>query len=394
MGLYGIVISNALYQRRCTMRKTGTYERLGSINYFIPDALPPKEPPLVVHEHISILYGEAMHELGKLNEMAHRLPDAHRFIKAYIIKEALLTSAIEGVHTTLIEMFTQPLLSSKPEKDLQLVMNYTKALDAVLSMIRTEGLPIVTQVMCKAHEILMQYGAGDKSDPGNLRRQSVMVGNLVPPPAIKIPDLMSDLEQYINLDETAPPLIKAGLAHVQFETIHPFLDGNGRIGRLLIVLMLIDSGLLLEPILYPSYYFKKHHFDYYHALDRVRTHGDFEGWITFYLHAIKETSIDAYRRAKDIEQLTQSLTAKITDNSWPQNKKDSRLLALSLLFSYPVIDVSTLSNQLKIAYNTARSIIDDFIDLDILVAHPEQLRGQLFRFAAYLEALELEYNDI
>jgi len=376
------------------MRKTGTYERLGSINYFIPDALPPTEPPLIMHEQIGMLYGEAMHELGKLNEMAHRLPDAHRFIKAYIIKEALLTSAIEGVHTTLIDVFTQPLLGSKPEKDLQLVMNYTKALDAALSMIRVEVLPIVTQVMCKAHEILMHYGAGDKSDPGNFRRQSVMVGNLVPPPAMKIPDLMSDLERYINLDETMPPLIKAGLAHVQFETIHPFLDGNGRMGRLLIVLMLIDNGLLLEPILYLSYYFKKHHFDYYHALDRVRTHGDFEGWITFYLHAIKETSIDAYRRAKDIEQLTQNLTAKINNSTWSQNKKESRLLALSILFSYPVIDASMLSRQLKVAYNTARNIIDDLIELNILVAQPEQKRGQLFRFVAYLEALEFEYDDV
>lgn len=374
------------------MRKTGTYQQLGSLKYFIPDPLPPKEPPFVMTEQIVKFYTDAVQQLTKLNEMAYRLPDAHRFIKAYIIKEALLTSAIEGVHTTLIDVFTQLLLKSKPEKNLQLVMNYTKALDVALDMIRQEGLPIVTNMICKAHEALMQHGAGDKANPGHFRRQSVTVGNLVPPPAINIPDLMSDLEKYINLDETAPSLIKAGFAHVQFETIHPFLDGNGRIGRLLIVLMLIESGLLREPILYPSYYFKKHRLDYYRALDSVRTEGDFERWIIFYLTAIKETSIDAYRRAEDIERLSQQCKVLINAQQISVTKIESRLLALSILFSYPIIDVSLLSRQLGIAYNTARGIITDFVSMGILDEQPEQKRDKIFRFKMYLELLECEYE--
>ncbi len=372
------------------MRKTGTYERLGSLEYFIPDSLPPKEPPLAMTDEIVKIYGQAMQQLAKLNEMAHRLPNARRFIKAYIIKEALLTSAIEGVHTTLIDIFTQPLIESKPEKDLQLVMNYTKALDVALSMIRQEGLPIVSQVICKAHEALMQCGAGDKSDPGNFRRQSVRVGNLVPPPAIKIADLMSDLERYINVDETLPPLIKAGLAHVQFETIHPFLDGNGRIGRLLIVLMLIEGGLLTEPILYPSYYFKKNSMEYYRMLDRIRTDGDFEGWIIFYLKGIEESSINAYQRAVNIEQLAERCKALIVASNAVEKKQEIRLLALSILFSYPVIDVSLLSEQLDVSYNTAGAIIKEFVGHNILIEQAEYKRNRLFRFQSYLELLEQE----
>lgn len=373
------------------MRKTGTYEQLGATRYFIPAQLPPKEPPFAIDEQMGLLYGEAMHHLGKLNEMAHRLPNVQRFIKAYVIKEALLSSAIEGVHTTLLDVFTQPLLQTKPKKNTQLVMNYTKALDVALSMMRHEGLPIISNLICKAHEALMQLGHGDKVDPGSFRKQSVKVGNLIPPSSMQIPDLMADLERYINLDESISPLIKAGLVHVQFETIHLFLDGNGRIGRLLIVLMLIDSGLISEPILYPSYYFKKHHLEYYHLLDRVRTHGDFEGWIMFYLTAIKETAIDAYQRAKDIELLEQELKEIIIAQKQSNKMQQMRLLALMVLFSHPVININTLSTELRISYNTASNIITDFVKLDILIEETGQKRSRLFRFSSYLELLEKEY---
>lgn len=376
------------------MRKTGHYEPLGTINYFIPENLPPQNPALMFDASMTALYGQTMHELGKLNEMANRLPDIQRFIKSYVIKEALLSSAIEGVHTTLLEVFTQPLLETKPRKDTQLVMNYTKALDAALTMIRDKGMPIVTNVIRTAHAALMQAGEGDKADPGNFRRQSVTVGNLIPAPAQKISDLMSELEQYINTDETLPPLINAGLAHVQFETIHPFLDGNGRIGRLLIVLMLIDSKLLSEAILYPSYYFKKNSLEYYRLLDRVRTHGDFEAWITFYLTAIKESCIDAHKRAISIEMLLTGLKESIIAQNQSAKATDLRLLAFAILASYPVISINELSAQLDISYNTANSIITEFVALDILTEENKQKRGKLFKFQRYIDALEHDYDLI
>jgi Fic family protein len=371
------------------MRKTGHCETLGTINYFIPDPLPPQNPPLTLDHDMMTLYGEAMLHLGKLNEMTNRLPDIQRFIRAYIIKEALLSSAIEGIHTTMLDVFTQPLLNAKPSKDTQLVMNYTQALYTTITLIKKEDIPVSNRVLLAAHKVLMQGGEGDKSDPGHYRKQAVKVGNLVPPPAHHIQEHMAHLEQFIHSDESLPPLIKAGLAHVQFETIHPFLDGNGRIGRLLIVLMIISNELLREPILYPSYYFKKHHFEYYQILDSVRTAGNFEAWITFYLKAIKESSIDACTRAQDIEILSQHLINLIEKKF--AKTRETRLQALSIIFSSPIININQLSDQLDISFNTSNQIISEFVDLNILVEETKQKRSKLFKFKPYLEILEKEY---
>lgn len=373
------------------MRKTGDYEYLGNNRHFIPDSLPPKDPPLILDSEISTIYGEAMLQLGKLNEMTIKLPDLNRFIKAYVIKEALLSSAIEGIHTTLLDIFTQPLLESKPSKNTQLVMNYVQAIGTALSMIQKAGLPISSRVILAAHKSLMELGEGDKSNSGHYRKQSVKVGNLIPPPASLIPKLIAELENYINLDDTHPLLIKAGLAHLQFETIHPFLDGNGRIGRLLIVLMLIEGGLLSTPILYLSYYFKKFRHEYYYWLDRVRTHGDFEGWIRFYLTAIKESSIDAYTRAKDIESLNQELTQIIMGKEKSEKARDKKLRSLSVLFMNPMININELSFQLDVSYNSAGKVISDFVELGFLVEETQQKRGKLFKFKPYLDVLEREY---
>lgn len=372
------------------MRIVGKYTKIGTTEYFIPDPLPPKDPAFTLSPEIITLYGDTMLELGKLNEMANRLPDIKRFIKAYVTKEALLSSSIEGIHTTLLDVFTQPLSDTKPNKDTQLVMNYTQALYTAFDMIHT-GIPIASRLIRVAHEELMKSGNGE-SDPGNYRKQSVRVGNLVPPPSQEIPQLMSELESYINTDETLPALIRAGLAHVQFEIIHPFLDGNGRIGRLLIVLMFLERKLLSAPILYPSYYFKKHHLEYYQKLDRVRTHGDFEGWISFYLTAIKESSIDAHSRAKDIESLSQTLTKLIKNNNKAGKACETRLQALSILFSYPIISINELSAQLKVSYNTANQIILHFIELEFVFEETQQKRGKLFKFKPYFDVLEKEYH--
>ena len=371
------------------MRKTGRYETLGSITYFIPHSLPPQNPPLALDSQATTLYGEAMLELGKLDEMSKRLPDINRFIKAYIIKEALLSSSIEGIHTTLLDVFTQPLLASKPCKETELVINYVTAVNIAVSMIQKRKLPITVRVMLSAHRALM----GDGSDPGRYRKQAVRVGNLVAPPPLQIPELMAELEHYINSDDMLPPLIKAGLAHVQFETIHPFLDGNGRIGRLLIVLILLQRKLLSTPVLYLSYYFKKHHLEYYQRLDNVRTQGDFEGWIVFYLTAIRDSSSDAYRRAQEIEALEKKLVELILNHKCFNKMKDTALNALSILFSWPVISVKELSLQLDRSYNTAHRVISNFIELGLLTEETQQKRGRLFMFKVYLEILEKNYSQ-
>lgn len=373
------------------MREVGIYQQLGGLNFFIPHSLPPMNPSLELGSEIVSLYGEASFALGQLNEMSQRLPDSRRFIKAYVIKEALLSSAIEGIHTTLIEIFTQPFGNAKIGKDTQLVLNYTRALEAALQMITLEELPLVSRVILKAHEILMNAGEGDKSTPGQFRKQSVRVGDLVPPPAPEIPRLMGSLEKYINASPETLPLIKAGLVHVHFETIHPFLDGNGRIGRLLIVLMLINSGLLASPILYPSYYFKKYHLEYYQRLDRVRTDGDFEGWIIYYLKAIRDSAIDAHKRAKDIEALEIRFKEFIKTDKNFTKMRETALAILEFLFAYPITGIAEISTQLGRAYNTIQHILREFERHMIVSENIIHKRNKLYRFEPYLQLLEKEY---
>lgn len=374
-------------------RITGIYETIGTINYFIPHPLPPHNPSLVIDEETTSLYGSAMNQLGQLNEITSRLPNQKRFIKAYVIKEALLSSAIEGIHTTLLDVFTQPLSGAQLNKETQLVLNYTKALEIACSMVKQDGLPIASRVILKAHKELMHLdNDANRADPGHYRQLPVRVGNLIPTYAAKIPDLMAQLAQFINKDDSLPPLIKAGLAHVQFETIHPFLDGNGRIGRLLIVLMLVDSNLLSTPIIYPSYYFKKHHHEYYIHLDRVRTHGDFEGWIKYYLNAILESSSDAYKRTKDIESLEQNIKQTIHSSKAFQKIKELAENALTILFQFPIITATELSIHLNKSYNTANNLIKQFIESGILVAHTAQRqRNKAYLFESYVRVLEKEY---
>ncbi|TSJ81046.1 MAG: Fic family protein [Candidatus Cardinium sp.] len=373
------------------MRTIGIYQSLGGIDYFMPYALPPKDPPFAFDVDIMALYGEASFSLGQLNEMSQRLPDINRFIKAYVIKEALLSSSIEGIHTTFIDVLTHPLSLSKPAKNVQLVLNYTKALDQALTMLTAEGFPLASRVILAAHALLLSNGEGDKAAPGCYRKQAVQVGNLIPPMASEVPHLMAALEQYIHEADGLPVLIKAGLVHVQFEMIHPFLDGNGRIGRLLIVLMLIESGLLRVPILYPSYFFKKYHFDYYQKLDRVRTAGDFEGWIAFYLKAIRDSARDGYTRAKEIECLEISLKNIIQQDNSLLKTREIATIVLNFLFIQPITTIVEVSQATGKAYNTISNIFKPFVALGILAEQTLYKRNKVYRFQPYLALLEKEY---
>ena len=374
------------------MRITGNYQKLGDVNYFIPDPLPPTNPTLSMNDEMISLYGEASFALGQLNEMCLRLPDPRRFIKAYVIKEAMLSSEIEGIHTTLMEIFTTTLEDQKRSKDTQLVLNYTRALDKALDMLQSDNLPLSTRVILKAHETLMLAGENSKADPGAFRKQSVKIGDLVPPPATEIDILISSLEKYINEPSEMLPLIKAGLVHVHFETIHPFLDGNGRIGRLLIVLMLINSNLLQLPILYPSYFFKKHHLEYYQTLDRVRTVGDFERWIVFFLKAIRDSAKDAYIRAKEIENLDIQIKELIQNHDAFSKVQKNALDVLELLFTYPMTNVVEISKNLGKSYNTVQNIFNLFVERKIVSENIIHKRNKQYRFELYLALLEKEYS--
>ena len=374
------------------MRETGKYQSFGNLRHFIPYALPPQNPIFGFDNEIINLLGEANFNLGRLNEMSKRLPDPERFIKAYIIKEALISSSIEGIHTTLVDVFEQPLKSSQIDKNTQLVLNYTTALEEGLASIKKDKMPIVSRIICSLHKTLMSDGDGDKASPGIYRKQSVKVGDLTPPPAPLITELMSDLEKYINEKDTLPPLIRSALVHVQFETIHPFLDGNGRIGRLLIILMLIEEGILEVPILYLSYYFKKHSLEYYQKLDAVRTTGDFESWVIYYLKAIRDSSIDAHYRAKEIEALEVKMKTLIQTHPKFYRMRESALSLLDILFRRPVVNITEISQCLGKSYNTIAKLLNIFLELKLVSETEDKKRYKIFRFSPYLEVLENDYS--
>ncbi len=323
--------------------------------------------------------------LGKLNEMTHLIPRVKRFVKSYVMKEAQLSSSIEGIHTTLIDAFTTPLFETKANKETQLVLNYFHATQIAIDMIKHQNLPLINRVINTAHATLLQ---GSDANPGNYRKQSVRVGQLIPAPAPDIPECMSELEKYINEQEPLGPLIQAGLAHVQFETIHPFLDGNGRIGRMLIVLMLLNSKLISTPLLYPSYYFKKYHQEYYNKLDIVRRDGDFESWILFYLKVMLESSQDAYARALEIYTLYSAMSEKIKTSNQRLSKQEQLLSLLDYLFENPAVSITSVAKHLSISYNTTKELLDLAIALGFIQLSKQQSRNKVFVCFDYLNILD------
>lgn len=367
-------------------RITGDYTQ--GTQSFMPKALPPVDPAFQINGNILELHGKAMLNLGSLNEMASRIPDKNRFLKNYILKEAILTSDIEGIHTTLLEILSLPYGVMTNNKNSQLVINYSQALEHAVALIKDKGMPVVARVLKEAHAKLLA-GEGDHSTPGEFRKQQVKVGNLLPAPANYIANLISDLEKFINSDTSLPPLIKAGLAHVQFETIHPFLDGNGRIGRLLIVLMLVKDGILAQPLLYPSYFFKKHHAEYYAKLDGVRISGDFEGWIEYYLKAVEESAEDATNTAHRIEQLEKNLLDAIQSSGLFIRSLSDAQEFLNYLFKHPVISITDAAEKLDRPYNSVKKMVKKFEQLEILFKHSEAQRNKIYKFSKYIDLLGL-----
>ncbi len=374
-------------------RTTGFYKQQEDFKYFIPYYLPPKNPPFQMSSTLIELYAQAMQKLAVVNEVAKKIPNTERFMKAYIIKEANLSSKIEGVHTTTVQVYEQALQGERVSKEAQMVLNYTLALNTALNKIKVkeENAFSTSEVLLEAHKVLMQFSSN--ASPGNYRKMTVRLGSFYPPPAEKIMELMKNLDEFIHNDEPEIPyLVRVGLAHAQFETIHPFIDGNGRIGRLLILLMLMKNNLLSLPILYPSYAFKKYQMEYYRRLTNTRMTGDFEGWITFFLNSIIESCDETYRTIEKIELLEKKITNIIQTDAVFQKSKENALEFLEILFRNPVISVNQLKNISEKSYNTADLFIKKFIHLNFLIElkDKEGKYNKHYAFMPYIDILDEE----
>ena len=360
------------------------------VEAFIPPPLPPAPP--VRMDRLNSLLDNANLALGRLDGMTSVLPDTDLFLYMYVRKEALLSSQIEGTQSSLSELllFERAELPGVTLDDVQDVANYVAAMDHGLARIR-EGFPISLRLIRGIHEKLLSKGRGSKRQPGEFRRSQNWIGGsrsgnavFVPPPG-QVPDLMSDLEKFIHADTPEiPALIEAGLVHVQFETIHPFLDGNGRLGRLLIAFLLCTQGILKEPILYLSLYLKTHRQTYYDLLQRVRDRGDWEAWLEFFLEGIAETSRQAADTARELHDLFEADRRRIERLGRPAT---SALRVHRRLQRNPLVAIGDAARDLHLSPPTVANAVRRLESLGILRETTGKRRGRLFVYDAYLDIL-------
>lgn len=362
-----------------------------TITAFVPPPLPPN--PSLVLPRLYRQLENANRALGRLDGVTSILPDTPLFLYMYVRKEALLSSQIEGTQSSLSDLllFENEEAPGVQIDDVQEVSRYVAAMEHGLERIRA-GFPISLRLIRELHDILLSKGRGSSKQPGEFRRTQNWIGGtrpgnalFVPPPPELVLELMSHLETFIHDDTVEiPSLIKAGLVHVQFETIHPFLDGNGRLGRLLITFILCAQGILKEPILYLSLYFKSHRSRYYELLQGVRERGDWEAWLEFFLDGITETSLQAADAAREILNLFERDRIHIERLGRPAA---SALRVHQLLQQKPIINIPDTAKKLGISVPTTTKSIQHLEDLRIVREITGKQRGRVFAYSGYLEIL-------
>ena len=362
-----------------------------SVRAFVPPPLPPNPP--VRLEALQRLLEQANQSLGRLDGLASILPNLPLFIYAYVRKEAVLSSQIEGTQSSLSDLllFENDEAPGVPLNDVQEVSNYVAALNHGLDRLRG-GFPLSLRLIREIHEVLLSKGRGSDKQPGEFRQSQNWIGGtrpgtaaFVPPPPELVPDCMSALELFLH-DERAdlPVLIKAGLVHVQFETIHPFLDGNGRLGRLLITFLLCAAGVLREPILYLSLYFKQHRPAYYDLLDRVRAKGEWETWLDFFLTGVRDTAEQAATAARGILAVFEDHRRKIEALGRPAA---SVLRVFEHMQRNPIVSIPAAAQTIGISAPTVAKSLEHMQRLGMLREITGRQRRRLFVYDAYLAIL-------
>jgi len=358
---------------------------------FVPAPLPP-EPSLLLDPPRQKRLEQATVALGRLDGISVLLPDPHLFLYSYVRREAVLSSQIEGTQSSLSDLLLFELADAPgaPYDDVAEVSNYVAALQHGMARLR-EGFPLSNRLLREIHGRLMQSGRGSEKSPGEYRTSQNWIGgtragnaHYVPPPPYVVGDCMAALERFLHDDQT-PVLVKAGLVHVQFESIHPFLDGNGRLGRLLIALVLQQGGLLGEPLLYLSLHFKQHRRLYYDLLDRVRSDGDWEAWLDFFLDGVANTAASAVTTAHRLVALFEADNRRVAQ-AGRGAASASRVLAA--LRARPVLSIGHLRDSHGMTFPTASKAMDTLIELGIAKELTGKARNRVFSYAAYLAALQ------
>jgi Fic family protein len=358
----------------------------------IPDPLPP-DPPVELDCDLQALLEAASHAVGRLDGASARNPDTRYFLYSYVRKEAVLSSQIEGTQASLSDLLSHEMGEAPgvPVDDVIETSNYVAALDHGLRRIR-DGFPISNRLIREVHGILLRGGRGSGKDPGHFRRTQNWIGGtrpgnarFVPPPHLRVPDCMAELERFIHSEDDAlPHIVRAGLVHVQFETIHPFLDGNGRVGRLLITLMLCDAGLLREPLLYLSLHYKRHRARYYELLDGVRRTGDWEAWLEFFLEGVRDTAEAAVETEHEITNLFSQHRGRIEERG---RRAPSAIRVHDALKSRPVLTIARACEMTELSFPAVASAMDLLIELSVAREMTGRKRDRVFAYDRYLEIL-------
>src|SRR5215203_2483140 len=361
---------------------------------FMPHPLPPKDFTLS-QIHFDLLE-KANRALGKLDSLSQLLPNVSLFIYWYVRKEAVLSSQIEGTQSSLSDLllYEEKEVPSVPIEDVEEVSQYVAAVQYGLKRLN-DGFPMSLRLIKEIHEVLLSTGRGSTKSPGEFRRSQNWIGGtrpgnarFVPPPPENILDLLSDLEKFLHdIPERTPTLIKAALSHVQFETIHPFLDGNGRLGRLLIILILCAENAIAAPTLYLSLYFKRHREIYYELLQTVRTEGKWEEWLEFFLEGVQITAEEAVSSASKILTVFAADRQKIEGLG---RIAASALRIHELLQKKPIISVPMASKALNLSAPTVRNSIDKLNEIDLVKEITGKKRDRLFSYQSYLDILQAE----
>lgn len=357
---------------------------------FRPAPLPPSPPIELDSESLARLI-DANRKIALLEGLSSRIPNMDLFVSMYVRKEALLSSQIEGTQCTLDDIL-DPLMDSNANLNVSDVVNYICATEFAIE--RLKSLPLCNRLIKETHATLMEGVRGQEKSPGEFRYSQNWIGGqgstlrkarYIPPNPEDMQTAMSDLEKYMNSEDTLDPLIQAALIHYQFETTHPFLDGNGRVGRLLITLFLMDKGILSTPALYISYYLKMNRIEYYDRMTQVRKTGDYEQWVNFFLQAFADSADDAIQTIDQLTALHEKSISSLEDLS--KRQKINVLKLFSYLEANPIIDIQKTATALELSYNTVSKAVSLLTERGILVQTKKSGKTKIYSYAAYLDIL-------
>jgi Fic family protein len=375
--------------------RTGQYiEQLEGYKAFIPGPLPPV-PEIVMDQEMWNLLSQADRALGRLDGATDALPNPDLFVFMYVRKEAVLSSQIEGTQASLIDVleFESKALEPDNPQEVAEVVNYIGAINYGLE--RLKNLPVSLRLIREIHQELMQGVRGAERNPGEFRRSQNWIGaggcslaeaSYVPPPPHQMLQSLDNLEKFLHNPQPMPTLIKVGLAHAQFETIHPFLDGNGRTGRLLITFLLCEQNILQRPLLYISYYFKKYRAEYYDRLQAVRDSGNWEGWLKFFLRGVYEVAQEAAATARKIVNLKEEHRQLVLDRMG--RRSGNAIALLESLYFRPIFTVEHAEAITNLSYPNANTLIKDLSEIGLLQEITGQKRNRAFSYEPYLAVFQ------